>query len=386
MSEPPRVYLDHNATTPVRPEVREAMLPYLGGSFGNPSSVYSLGQAARRAVEEAREHVAELIGAMPGEIVFTSCGSESDVLAVCGAARAAHRRDAGERRHIITTEVEHEAVHGACRLLPARDFTATKLPVDDEGRVAPADVAAAIRPATAVVSVMLANNETGTIQPVGAIAEACRGRDILVHTDAVQAVGKIPVSVTALGVDLLSLSGHKINAPKGVGALYIRAGIKLEPLIAGFQERQRRGGTENVASIVGLGTAAALIRGELAAHGTELLELRRRLEAGLDRLPGARRTCRTGERLPNTCHYCFAEVDGHHLVVSLDLEGFCVSGGPACSGGMTELSHVLKAMRVPPEAGRGALRISLGWGSQREDIDRFLEVLPGTLDRLRRAE
>ncbi len=381
------VYLDHNATTPVRPEVREAMLPFLEGRCGNPNSVHAFGQEARRAVEEARERVAALIGAAsPDEIVFTSGGCESDTFAVCGGARYVRVRTSGAKRHVVTTEIEHEAIHGACRMLLVEGFEVTKVFPDENARIEPRAVAGALRPETALASIMLANNEVGTIQPVAEIAALCRERGVLSHTDAVQAVGKIPVDVKGLGVDLLSLSGHKMNAPKGIGALYIREGVELSQLIAGTQEKRRRGGTENVASIVGLGTAASLLRGESEAHARELRSLRDRLENGVVRLPGIRWTVGGAESLPGTAHFCCEGVDGHHLVVTLDLEGFCVSSGPACAGGMTELSHVLKAMKIRPEVGRGALRVSLGWGSTRTDVDAFLEALPRVLNKLRSVE
>lgn len=381
------IYLDHNATTPVRPEVLDAMLPYLQGCYGNPNSIHSVGQRARKGVEEARENVAALIGAAsPDEIVFTSCGSESDVLAICGAAQNAFNRSGGKKRHVVTSEIEHEAIHGACRQLFARGFEISKVAANDAAYVSPASVRDAIKSETAIVSIMYANNEVGTIQPISEIAGICREKDIIFHSDAVQAVGKIPICVKEVGLDLLSLSGHKINAPKGVGALYIRKGVVLSPVITGHQEKNRRGGTENVASIIGLGTAAKLIREEFAAHIKVLRALRDQLEAGIARIPGAHRTSRAQDRLPGTSHFCFEGVDGHHLVVALDLEGVCTSSGPACSGGMTELSHVLKAMKVRPELGQGALRVTLGWGSSSEEIGRFLEILPRVLDKLRRSK
>lgn len=378
------IYLDHNATTPIRPEVLDAMLPYLRGVYANPNSVHGEGQKARKAVEEARAHVARLIGAAsPDEIVFTSGGSESDALAVFGVAQHAYNRSSGAKSHIVTTEIEHEALHGACRQLAARGFKVTKVGVDACARVRAEDVADALTPDTALVSVMYANNEVGTVQPIGDIAEICRSAGVVFHSDAVQAVGKVSIDVGRLGLDLLSLSGHKINAPKGVGALYIRTGVTLAPVICGHQERNRRGGTENVASIIGLGVAAKLIRKEFSSHSQNLAALRDRLEEGVLSIPGAKGTCLDVERLPGTSHFCFDGVDGHHLVIALDIEGICTSSGPACSGGMTELSHVLKAMKVPSELGRGALRVTLGWGTTAAEIDRFLTVLPRVLKKLR---
>ena len=385
-SEGDCVYLDHNATTPVRPEVVDAMIPFLRETYGNPNSVHSVGQKARKAVEEAREEVARLIGADADEIVFTSCGSESDVLALTGAAQNVFNRSSGKKNRIITTVIEHEAMHGACRCLAARGFKIEKIGVDENALVSLDAFKNALADDTAVASVMFANNEVGTIQPIAEIARMCAKAGVLFHSDAVQAVGKVPIDVHALGLDLLSLSGHKINAPKGIGALYVKKGAVLTPVITGHQEKNRRGGTENVASIIGLGVAARLIREEFDAHLKKLSCLRDKLEAGVGALPGAHRTSRAENRLPGTSHFCFEGVDGHHLVVALDLEGVCVSSGPACSGGMTELSHVLKAMNVAPELGRGALRVTLGWSSSDADIERFLALLPRTLDKLRTSQ
>ncbi|MFA6030598.1 MAG: aminotransferase class V-fold PLP-dependent enzyme [Elusimicrobiota bacterium] len=380
----PVVYLDHNATTPVRPEVLEAMLPWLRDLYGNPSSVHSFGQRARRAVEEARAAVARLLNASkPEELVFTSGGSEALALAVLGAAEGARLASGGAKRRVVTTRVEHEAHRGLGALLEGRGFEVVAVEVDGEGRVEPAEVLAALRPDTALVSVMLANNEVGTLQPVAELARLCRERGIPSHTDAVQAVGKVPVDVQALGVDLLSLSGHKFNAPKGVGALYARQGTALVPVVAGHQERNRRGGTENVAGIVGLGAAARLAGEGLAPHARELEALRDRLEEGLARVPGSRRMSRAAARLSNTCHFCFEGLDGHDLVIALDLEGVCASSGSACAGGLARVSHVLEAMGVPSPLARGALRLSLGWGSTAADVARVLEVLPGAVERLR---
>lgn len=380
------IYFDHNATTPVRPEALEAMLPYLREEYANPNSVHSFGQRARRAVERAREQVAALLGAeSPSEVIFTSCGSEADVLALWGGAWAERDRTQGAKRRVVTTQIEHEAVLATCRRLARRDFEVVTAGVDGTGRVLPEAVAAAADASAAVVSVMFANNEVGTLQPVAELAAHCRERGVLFHTDAVQAAGKVPLDARGLGADLLSVSGHKLNAPKGVGALYVRKGTRLEAVISGHQEKNRRGGTENVAGIVGFGAAAELALRELEGHARELRALRDRLEAGVSALPGAHRTSRAQERLPGTAHFCFDGVDGHNLVVALDLEGVCVSSGPACSGGMTELSHVLKAMGVPEKLGRGALRVSLGRGCTEAQVDRFLAVLPRALEKLRKA-
>ncbi|MDE2292125.1 MAG: cysteine desulfurase, partial [Elusimicrobia bacterium] len=287
MTTPP-VYLDHNATTPVRPEALEAMLPFLKGEFGNPNSVHASGQRARRAVELAREKTAALVGCAPREVVFTSCGSESDAAALAGAAQAAWNASGGAKRHLIVSAVEHEAVLGCARQLAARGFEVTRLGVDEAGRVDPEEAARALRPETSVMSVMAANNEVGTLQPVAELARLCRGRGVVFHTDAVQAVGKVPVDFAAWGADLLSLSGHKLGAPKGVGALVVRSGTALTPLIAGHQERNRRGGTENVAGIAALGAACELAARELEGHARSLAALRGRLEAGVLALPGVR--------------------------------------------------------------------------------------------------
>jgi len=382
---PERIYLDHNATTPVRPEVVEAMLPFLRGGYGNPNSVHSAGQEARRAVETAREAVASLIHAgSADEIMFTSGGSEADAAAVAGGAERVRRESGGRKDRILISAVEHEAVTGCCELLEARGFKTDVAGVDADGSVDPRKAAARIRDETALVSVMLANNEVGTLQPVGEIAKACRARGVLFHVDAVQAAGKVPVDVRAIGADLLALSGHKLNAPKGVGALFIRKGTVLDPLIAGHQEDRRRGGTENTASIVGFGRAAELAADGLESRSAALTSLRDRIEEGALLLPGARRTVPPGTmRLPNTAHLCFEGLEGHHLVMALDLEGICVSGGAACKGGLTGLSGVLKAMGVPEETGKGALRVSVGWGSSDADVERFLSVLSGCVSRLR---
>jgi len=366
------------------------MVPYLRECYGNPNSIHSVGQECRKAVEEARAEVAALIDAEPDEIVFTSCGSEADCLAIYGAAQRAWNRSNGQVKRIITSPVEHEAVRGATRQLAARGFEVKIAPVDGVCRVSAEGVAELIDESTALVSVMYANNELGTLQPVKEIAEICREKGVTSHTDAVQAGGKVPISVRDLGVDLLALSGHKINAPKGIAALYIRRSVVLAPMITGHQERNRRGGTENVASIVGLGEAARLARLELSEHAEKTAALRDRLESGALKIDGVRRTLDHAgldlpERLPGTAHLCCEGVDGNDLVISLDLEGICVSSGPACSGGATELSHVLKAIGVPETLGRGALRVSLGWGSTEADIDRFLGVLPDVLEKLRKA-
>lgn len=379
-------YLDHNATTPVRPEVLDALLPWLRDGYGNPSSVYSLGQKARAAVEKAREKVAALIGAADAsEIVFTSGGSESDVLAIAGGAWQAHDESKGKRRKVVTTKIEHDAVRLLGSQLRRRGFEVAEARCGADGITLLPDLLASIDDATAVVSVMLANNETGALQPVVEAAAAARAKGALAHTDAVQALGKAPVDVKALGVDLLALSGHKLNAPKGVGALFVRRGVRLAPTITGHQEKNRRGGTENVASIVGLGVACELAARELSAAAAHALALRRRLEAGVLAIPGSRLNGPAERRLPNTSHFSFEGLDGHHLVVALDLDGVCASSGPACSSGASTPSHVLAAMGADPKFATGSLRVSTGWGTTDADADRFLAVLPKAVARLRAA-
>lgn len=377
------IYLDHNATTPVRPEVLDAMLPWLRDGYGNPSSTYALGQKARAAVERAREQVAALIGAASAdEIVFTSGGSESDVLAVAGAAGQA-RDDGGVRRRIVTTRIEHDAVRLLAAQLRRRGYDVVEAGCDGDGVARVDEISALIDDRTAVVSVMHANNETGVLQPVAAAAGAARGRGALAHTDAVQSLGKAAIDVKSLGVDLLSLSGHKLNAPKGVGALYARRGVRLAPVVTGHQEKNRRGGTENVPGIVALGTACELARRELERAAAHALALRGRIEAGVARIPGARLNGHPERRLPNTAHVSFEGLDGHHLVVALDLEGICVSSGPACSSGASTPSHVLAAMGVDPALAAGSLRVSVGWGTTPADVDLFLAVLSAAVERLR---
>ena len=399
-------YLDHNSTTPIRPEVIEAMLPFLREHFANPNSVHGPGQRVRHAVEEARERVARLIGAADAsEVVFTSCGSEANVFAVTGALEAARERRrsaggpapagpayqrgvrppraAGEAPHLVTSAVEHDSIRDLCLQLKTRGFSVSVVGVDPLGRVRPQDIAAALRPETAAVSLMHANNETGAVQPVEDVARLCRERGVLFHTDAVQSAGKLPLNVSRSSIDMLSLSGHKFNAPKGVGALWVRSGVKLSALITGHQEKNRRGGTENAASIVALGAAAELASRELQERSASLLALRTRLEEELRAIPGAHRTVDSGERLPGTCHFCFEGVRGHELVIALDLEGFCASSGPACAAGQTKVSHVLAAMGLSAKLAGGALRISLGWGSTEDEVKRLLGVLPGIIERLR---
>ncbi len=376
------VYLDHAATTPVHPEVAEAMRRCLLEVWGNPSSLHARGREARLAVEEARAQVAALVGAEPREILFTSGGTEADNLAVLGVAR--QRR--GKGNHVITSAVEHHAVLHACEALAREGFRVTVLPVDEHGLVDPDDLRRALTDDTVLVSVMLANNEVGTIQPIRELAAVARERGVPFHTDAVQAAGQIPVDVRELGVDLLSLSGHKFYGPKGVGALYVRRGLRLDPLLyGGGQERRLRPGTENVPGIVGLGKAAELARQELEARAAHARALRDRLLAGLlERVPDLVLNGHPERRLPNNLNVSILGVEAESVLLNLDLKGVAASSGSACSAGSVEPSHVLKAMGLPEERTHGALRLTLGRGNTEEDVDYVLEVLPPIVEKLRR--
>ncbi len=377
------VYLDHAATTPLREEVLAAMLPYLTDHFGNASSLHADGRRARQGLDEAREAIAAIIGAKPREIVFTGGGSEADNLAIKGAAWAASARG----RHIITSSVEHKAVLYACAILERSGFEVTYLPVDRYGRVDPAEVEAAITERTALVSIMYANNEVGTIQPIAAIGAICRRRGVLFHTDAVQAGGYLPLDVDRLGVDLLSLAAHKVYGPKGVGALYVRQGTALLPQVqGGAQERQRRAGTENVAGIVGFARALELAQGDPTARDAEnarLAGLRDRLLSAARDIPGVEPTGHPVERLPHSASWLIDGVEGGDVVAALDLEGVSASTGSACTSGSAEPSHVLLAMGIDPERAHGALRLTAGRSTGMAEIDRAAEVLRAALGRMR---
>jgi len=377
-----RIYLDHNATTPVAPEVADRMAVALREEFGNPSSVHHFGQRAKAAIDEARSAVAALIGGDAGEVVFTSGGTESDNFAIRGVAEALEPTG---RRHLITTTIEHEAVINTFKALARRGWTTTLTNVDQSGVVSPEAVAAHLTPQTALVTVMHANNEIGTVQPVADIATLAKARGVLVHTDAVQSVGKIPVDVKALGVDLLSLSAHKIYGPKGVGAIWIRRGLRLSPLLTGGKhERSRRAGTENVAGIIGMGVAAQLAMAKMADESARLSILRDRLETGV--LTGVSGTAINGDRstrVPNTSNISFDRVEAESLLIALDLDGIAVSTGSACSSGTLEPSHVLKAMGFPAHRAQNSIRFSLGAATTEADIDRVIAVLPGLVDKLR---
>ncbi len=376
-----RIYFDHNATTPVDPEVVAAMLPFFAECYGNASSIHTFGQQARAAVEHAREQVAALIGARPAEIVFTSGGTEADNLALFGVVRASRR----ERRHVITTAIEHPAVLEACRALEREGVEVTYVPVSADGVVDPDAVRRALRPDTVLISVMLANNELGTLQPVEEIARLAAEADVWMHTDAVQAVGKVPVDVNRLGVDLLTLSGHKLYGPKGVGALYVRGGTRLQPVLyGGHHERDRRPGTENVPGIVGLGRAAELARQRLGEESVRLRALRDRFEqAVLERIPETRVNGRGAPRVPGTTNITFSYVEGESLVIALDLKGLACSTGAACSSGAVEPSHVLTAIGLPREQARASLRFSLGRTNTEAEVEAAVELLAEAVERLR---
>ena len=380
------VYADHHATTPLDPEVFAAMRPWLEGISANPSSTHGPGRAAREAVETARAEVAVALGAEPSEIVFTSGGTEADNLAVRGGARAARETDPARTR-VLFTAAEHAAVREAALSLRADGFEPLELPVDARGVPAAAALAAACETGTAaLVSVILANNETGAVfDALDAFVAQARARGAIVHTDAVQAVGKIPVNTRALGVDLLALTAHKFGGPKGAGALFVRKGVRLQPLAAGGgQERGRRGGTENVAGIVGLGAAIRLASARLSSEAARLAGLRDRFEAGLlARLPGARIHAANGSRLPTATSAVFPGTEAETLVAALDLEGIAVSAGSACHAGTTSPSRVLLALGLSPAEARATLRFSFGRGSREEDVDRLLEAVPRVVARAR---
>jgi cysteine desulfurase len=374
-----RIYLDHNATTPLDPRALEAMLPFLGEEYGNPSSLHRFGQRTRAAVEQARAEVAALVGAEPAEIVFTASGSEADNMALRGAATRAKP----PRAAVVCTAVEHHAVLNTARAMRDEGRPVAVARVREDGVLDLDDLAAKVDDATAVVSVMLANNETGVLQPVAEAARIARGRGALVHCDAVQAAAKVPIDVRALDVDLLTLSAHKLYGPKGAGCLFVRRGTPMAPLVrGGAQERNRRAGTENVPGIVGFGAAAALAGECLDAEAVRVAALRDRLEARLLAIPGVRRNG-DGPRVPNTTNVSFEAVDAEALLVALDLEGVAVSTGAACAAGGIEPSHVLRAMGQSPERVQSSLRLSLGRGTTPQDVDHAADVGAAGVARLR---
>lgn len=377
-----RSYLDHNATTPLDPLVADRMTQALRDVWGNPSSVHHFGQQAKAALDDARGSVAALLGAEASEIVFTAGGTESDNIAIRGAAEAL---EPGGRKHLITSAIEHEAVLNTLKALARRGWRVTILAVDASGIVSPDRLREAISDDTALVSVMHANNEIGTIQPIADLAAIAHERGALFHTDAVQASGKIPIDVRALGVDLLSIAGHKFYGPKGTGALWLKRGVRLiPPMTGGRQERNRRAGTENVPALVGLGVAADVARQKLASEAERLSVLRDRLEAGvLASVAGSERNGAISPRVPNTANVSITGVESESLLIGLDLAGIAVSSGSACSSGTLEPSHVLKAMGLPHGRTLGSIRFSLGAANTDADVDRVLEVLPPLVEKLR---
>ncbi len=385
MHQPRPIYLDHAASTPVDSRVLEAMMPYFSEIYGNPSSIHQFGQAAEQAVEEARERVAHVLGCKADEIVFTSCGSESDNLALRGTML--HARKTGRGNHLVTTPIEHSAVtRTAQQLADLMDFAVSSVTVDEYGQVDPEEIAAACRPDTALVSVMYANNEMGTIQPIAQIADIAHQHGVLVHTDAVQAAGQLPLNVNELGVDMLAVSAHKFYGPKGIGALYVREGVTLPPSQSGGgQENGRRAGTHNVAFIVGLAKALELAYEEADLHNAHYRHHRDRLIDGiLSRIPDSRLTGHPDQRLPNNASFVFRGVDGNALLMYLDLKGIAASSGSACKVGNPEPSGVLLSMGIEPEWALGSLRLTVGRQTTDADIDYALDVIPEAVEKIRK--
>lgn len=375
------VYADNAATTSVSPKVVEAMLPYFSQSYGNPSSIYSVGRDAKEGLEAARENIASILGADPGEIFFTSGGSEADNWAIKGVAHELIKKG---KKHLITSKFEHHAVLHTFAALEKEGFETTYLDVHEDGLVRPEELETAIREDTALVSIMYANNEIGTIQPIDALAEVCRRRGVLFHTDAVQAVGYEPIDVHKQGIDLLSLSGHKLHAQKGIGVLYIRRGVRVQNLIdGGAQERGRRAGTENVAAIVGLSTAMTEAYRDLDEKKAKVIAMRDRLIREALKIPHTRLNGDPVRRLPGNVNMCFEGIEGESLLLMLDMNGICASSGSACTSGSLDPSHVLLAIGLPHEIAHGSLRISINELNTEEDIDYILEVLPAIVSRLR---
>ncbi len=376
-----KIYFDHSATTPVHPDVAEEMFRYVTGIFGNPSSIHSFGREAKKAVETARNKVAESIGARTEEIVFTSGGTESDHMAIKGAVYANRKKG----NHIITSAVEHHAVLDTCKALEKEGFELTVLPVDGYGMVSPQDAAKAIKDNTTLITVMHANNEVGTIQPISEIGEIARERGVLFHTDAVQSMGKIPVNVSELKADLLSVSGHKIYAPKGVGALYIRRGISWRPYnFGGGQERKHRPGTENVPGIAALGKAAELAAKDMEEESARLTILRDKLIKGIfKKIDHVQLAGHPSMRLPNNVNFIFEFIDGGSMLLNLDMKGVAASSGSACTSGSVNASHVLLAMGIPHQIAHGSLRLTLGRSNTEKDVDEFINIMPQIIERLR---
>ena len=376
-----RIYMDNAATTRITPPVLEAMMPYLTDIYGNPSSIHGFGRDARRALEAARAQVAAAINARPSEIYFTGCGTEADNWAVRGAAYAQKRKGS----HIITSAIEHHAILHTCQQLEREGFTVTYVPVDEQGVVKLDELEKAITPETTVISIMAANNEIGTIQPIAEIGKIARARGILFHTDAVQAIGAIPIDVQALGVDLLSMSGHKFHAPKGVGALYIRTGVRLQRFMqGGAQERTQRAGTENLASIVGMGKAIELATANIAEKAEKISAMRDRLMRGIvETIPESRINGHLTQRLPGNCNVSIRYIEGESLLLSLDLKGIAASSGSACTSGSLDPSHVLLAIGLPHEIAHGSLRFSLSEENTMEEVETVLAALKEIVQRLR---
>jgi len=375
------IYFDHAATTPTRPEVLEAMLPYYLEKWGNPSSLHSSGREAAEGVARAREQVAALLGALPEEIIFCGGGTEADNQALVGISVAHEKKG----NHIITSAIEHHAVLHTAQFLEKRGLQVTYLPVDFTGLVDPDDMRKAITDKTILVSIMHANNEIGTLQPIAEIGAICRKRGVVFHTDAVQTVGHVPINVREMNVDLLSLSAHKLYGPKGVGALFVRKGVRISPLLhGGGHERGRRSGTENVPGIVGLGEAARLAAGDMEWEMNHNSGLRDRLIAGvLERIPACILTGHPVRRLPNSASFCVRYVEGESMLLNLDFEGIAASSGSACTSGSLEASHVLLAIGLPHDVAHGSLRLTVGRGNTKEEVDRFLEVFPPIVEKLR---
>ncbi|HIW24859.1 MAG TPA: cysteine desulfurase NifS [Firmicutes bacterium] len=375
------IYFDNAATTPIRPEVYDAIRPYIESCYGNPSSVYKLARESKKAVDLARKQVADAINADSGEIFFTGCGSESDNWAIKGVALAL--KDKG--KHIITTNIEHHAILHTCEFLEENGYEVTYIPVDEYGMVSADDIKKAIRPDTILVSVMTANNEIGTIEPIKEIGAVCREKGVYFHTDAVQAVGHIKIDVKEMNIDLLSLSGHKIGAPKGIGALYIKKGVKIKNLIhGGQQEKGKRAGTENVIGIAALGKAIELAVSEMEDTTERLKYLRDKIINGvLKNIEYSRLNGHPEERLPGNVNISFEFIEGESMLLMLDAKGICASSGSACTSGSLDPSHVLLAIGLPHEKAHGSLRISLGYQNTEEEVDKLLEVLPPIVQRLR---
>lgn len=375
------VYMDHAATTFTKKEVLDAMLPYFTEEFGNPSSVYSFSRATKKAIETAREKVAKAIGAKADEIFFTGGGSEADNWAIKGVAFANRKKG----NHIITTKIEHHAVLHTCEFLEKNGFEVTYLPVDEYGMVNVDDVKKAITDKTILISVMFANNEVGTIEPIKEIGEIAHEKGIYFHTDAVQAVGNVPIDVNDMNIDLLSLAGHKFYGPKGVGALYIRKGVKIDNLIhGGGQERGRRAGTENIPGIVGLGKAIEMATSDIEGHSQKLRKMRDKMIKGIqENIPYAKLNGHSEKRLPGNINFSFSFIEGESMLLLLDQKGICASTGSACSSGSLEPSHVLMAMGLPHELAHGSLRLTLGDLTKEEDIDYVLDALKEVVSKLR---